>query len=200
MTKKELQEIFTEDPVKLAEIDGKDFVLTGISLGNAARIGAIVEEIYSSIKTTDLNLFDLGCFLKEIAKVISIACHNGKNPPHQSDVELLMSGCNTAELSLMLKEVLKRMEINPIYDHFKFKSEGKSNKYPGSGSLWSIVQSNAVMLKGWSEYDLKWNVSIQNLLMYGFVVPQVKFDSQEGSDVETDENGNVDLFEFFENR
>ena len=201
MTKRELQEIFTGDPVKLAEIDGKEFVLTGVSLGNVARIGAIVEDIYSVVNVKDINLFDLGCFLKDVAKIISIACNNGKNPPHQSDAELLLSGCDVEELSLMLNEVLRRIEITPLYEHFKFKFKGKSKKYPGSGSLWSIVQSNAVMLKGWTEDDLKWNVSFQNLLMYGFVMPQIEFDDNDkSSEVETDENGNVDLFEFFENR
>lgn len=201
MTKRELQEIFTGDPVKLAEIDGKEFVLTGVSLGNVARIGAIVEDIYSVVSAKDINLFDLGCFLKDVAKIISIACHNGKDLPHQSDVELLLSGCNVAELSLMLNEVVKRLEITPLYEHFKFKFKGKSKKYPGSGSLWSIVQTNAVMLKGWSEVDLKWNVSFQNLIMYGLVFPPIEFlERDRDSGVETDEDGNVDLFEFFENR
>jgi len=201
VTKRELQEIFTGDPVKLAEIDGKEFVLTGVSLGNVARIGSIVEDIYSVVNAKDINLFDLGCFLADIAKIISIACHNRKDLPHQSEAELLLSGCNIAELSIMLNEVVKRIEIASLYDHFKFKFEGKSSKFPGSGSLWSMVQSNAVMLKGWSEDDLKWNVSFQNLLMYGFVVPQIEFDdSDKSSGAEPDENGNVDLFEFFENR
>ncbi|MGM1429558.1 hypothetical protein ACS126_09885 [Sphingobacterium lactis] len=196
MTKRELQEIFTEDPVMLATIEGKEFILTGISLGNVARISAITEEVLSLV-SDDLPPYEWGCYINEIARIIAIACHNGKTLPHPSDISLLTDFLTASQLLVMLENVYKRMSFDELWKYYQFDNKSSSDeKFKGQGSLWSYVNNYAIHFKGWSEYDIKWKVSFQNIVITSMCTP--KYDS-EGKLSESSQEP-VDLFEFLEKR
>lgn len=196
MTKRELQQIFTEDPVKLAEIEGKEFILTGISLGNVARISTITEEVLALV-SADLPPCEWGCYINDIARIIAIACHNDKTLPHPSDVSLLTDYLTVSQLLVMLENVYKRISLDELWKHYQFDNKSSSNeKFKGQGSFWSFVNNYALHFKGWSEDDIKWKVSFQNIVITSMCMPQ--YDS-EGKLAEGSQEP-MDIFDFFDKR
>lgn len=168
MTTKELAGIFTEDPIEVANINGRRFILNSISLGNAVRIAAILDGVGQGLS----HVYELGSGLLDACRIIAIACYNQKLLPPEEHSMFLLDNMSTQQITAAVSIIHSRLSLDKLFDHYKFKSSGEVTSYPGSHSPWSTVLNRAIAMKGWNEADLKWNISMQNLMMYALCIPQ----------------------------
>lgn len=202
MTSREILNIFTEDPYYIGSFYGKKFEVTGISYGNVLRISEITKDIFEKAVNNSNLLVSILANLDKICRVVAIACYNKPSLPPSIDIDILLTHLTLEEIVEAFKIISARIDISELWEHygFKDKKDNKVKPYPGMKSPWATIINIAALSKGWYEFDLKWNVSFQNLLLYSLCYPSGDTKPIDGEKYDVDENGLVDAFQFFANR
>ncbi|WP_313419399.1 hypothetical protein [Sphingobacterium multivorum] len=205
---------FVDEPViigsvQLTDTEGKEYrhelVLESISLGCLERICSfiapttpLIKELAQSdtenrlkVRTGDV----LQSSLYNLAKVIVLACDNSQAPLSMSLVDAVHDQFTVLDIHYALEAVTAKINFRGLSDHYQFKPSTDKTVYPGSSSPWSLLVNAMVSFKGCNEYDLKWNMSYVNLLMYCSTLSSSRLANSDGG--KPAEGKEVDMWDLF---
>lgn len=197
-----ISEIFTDEPIELGNvrINGAEtpIIIDRIPLGIICRI---VDCISSQWINTDGNKADLNTIFNLCSSVLNTAPHliaillsSRAIKANQKVSDAISKQWTPLMLLSALRKVYQRISLEGLFERYQFVNNSKQLNYPGEGTPWATVINSAIASKGWSEDDIKWNISFVNLIMYTLCIP-----SYSSSDSVSNDN-EVDMFDFFDKR
>lgn len=200
MTPTEISSTFSDEPLLLGavQIDGesRDLILTCVSLGMIQRFSSEASSMALAQYEAEDNSQYLHRIFSECMRVaptiIAVCCERSPLTIISPVEKAIREQFSARQLLDAMKLIAQRLDVDKILSHYNFTNK-TSKSYPGSGSPWAMVINMAIASKGWSEFDLKWNISFANLIIYSQCIPSYSEDA--GS---SDKKEPVDMFSFFE--
>lgn len=218
MQRAAIASVFVDEPVVIGSvqlIDNEsnryqhDLVLESISLGSMERICSILAPVVPLLKdmatrSTDQSIrVPLGEILinslYNLSKVIVMACDNSPKLIDEALVDAVHTQFSLQDILGALKAILSKVSFRELSEHFQFMPSAVNSSYPGSNSFWALLVNAMVSFKGCNEYDLKWNMSYTNLLMYCSVLSASRLTDSGGGETTDQLDGDepVDMFDLF---
>ncbi len=218
MKRSQIAWAFVDEPVVIGSVQLKDsegntypheLVMETISLGCLERMCYFVHPVSPMLKdlstcTSEQAIIKrtgdiLISSLYNLSMIIVLACQNSPKSINTDMVDAVHSQFTLLQILSALKVISSKTNFRELSDHFKFKPSKGGTEYPGSNSFWALLVNAMASFKGCNEYELKWNMSYVNLLMYSSVLSASRpEDTVDGKTKRQPEEGEmVDMFDYF---